>query len=174
MMIMTPPSKLYQLSLLFAAMVLFCFQSGQAQEDNYFQCPTGSQAIEWFADGRLSELPNYSESAGARVQRQHPDTRMFAQAKFIFWDERSVGICQYSNHVGVVAQIALADAVTDAHDDKCDNGSCLNGSYWRSEWAESLPEQDKLGREQLHVCMQDIEGVNYPSIGCRFLPGSDK
>ena len=108
----TWPSKLYQFLLLLVVMVLLCFQSGQAQEDNYFQCPTGSQAIEWFEDGRLSKLPNYSESAGARVQRQHPDTRMFAQAKFVFWDERSVGICQYSNHVGVVAQIALVNAVT--------------------------------------------------------------
>lgn len=155
-----------------AASVLFLLGTNlvYAQERQY-HCVDGEEARELFLSNELAKAPNYSESAGARVQRQHPTTTMFGHAKYIDHqdDSPTAMVCNYSNHVGSVAIYIGVGARTATPLDACDAGDCGAEPYWRQEYIESYPEQDQLGREQLYVCMFDRDGVAYPNVGCGFI-----
>jgi len=152
---------------LFAA-TLCVTQLSVAQDNRPVACLTSAEMSRLFQAGDTSRLPNYSESTGARVQRQHPNTFLVAQSKYINWNNKPAAICQYSNHVGIVSNFLLGGVTADATDGACDDGSCTNGSYWRSEWTETFEKDDKPGREQIYVCVKDIEGAAIPSGDCRF------
>ena len=140
-----------------------------AQEvPSHIACLTNAEMTARFNTGETDRLPNYSQGAGARVQRQYPNTALIGQAKYINWDGKSLGLCLYSNHVGVVASFALRGALADADDEACDDGSCQNNAYWRSEWAESREEDDRPNREQIYVCMNDLGQAAIPSTDCYF------
>lgn len=134
----------------------------------HLACLTNAEMAERFNTSNTSGLPNYSEGAGVRVQRQYPNTALIGQAKYINWDGKSLGLCLYSNHVGVVASFALRGALADAGDGACDDGSCRNNAYWRSEWAESREEDDRPDHEQIYVCMNDLGPTAIPSTDCFF------
>lgn len=144
-------------------------QAAMAQDDNHIACLNNNDMSTLFQNGEASRLPNYSESAGARVQRQYPNTALISHAKYINWEGMTLGVCQYSNHIGIVANFIVGGGITaDVSDEACDDGSCVRDAYWRSEWTESTPETDRPGKEQLYACMQNVEGAAIPSINCRF------
>jgi hypothetical protein len=76
--------------------------------------------------------PTSGVRPAARVQRQHPNTGLIGQAKFIDTGERSVALCQDSSHIGVLLTTAAVDAA---------KGPLEDGAYWRREWTESFPER---------------------------------
>ena len=82
---------------------------------------------------------------------------------------KTVGICQYSNQLGIVANFSIRGVGADAADGACDDGSCADGSYWRAEWTETFEKDDRPGREKIKVCVKDVEGIAVPSRTCRFL-----
>lgn len=142
--------------------------TAQTPVPSHIACLSNADMAARFQSGDTAGLPNYTTSAGARVQRQHPNTALIGQTKFIDWDGMTVGMCMYSNHVGLVASFALRGVLADAGDEACDDGSCLNGAYWRSEWTETLPEDDRPGKEQLYVCMNNLGQTAIPSTDCLF------
>ena len=160
-------------SLLAAAMLVLSgpplSATAQDAQSEYISCLTASEMSGLFQSGETSRLPNYSESAGARVQRQYPTTLLIAQAKFIDWDNKPAAICQYSNHVGIVANFLFAGPTADASDGACDDGSCAPDTYWRAEWAETSEKDDRPGKEKIYVCVKDVDGAAYPSAGCNFI-----
>lgn len=140
----------------------------QPAEPARISCLSNADMSARFRSGQLDGLPNLVIGVGARVQNQHPDTALIGQSKYIDFERVPVGICIYSNHVGVVASFALRGALADAGDGACDDGSCVNGAYWRSEWIEIREEDDKPGKEQLYVCMNNLGQTAIPSIDCLF------
>ena len=55
-----------------------------ATAQQLWNCPDPETARLSFESGEIQDWPNYSESHGARVQRQHPDTAFIgAQAKYL-------------------------------------------------------------------------------------------
>jgi len=152
------------ISALFASLY-----SGVSIAEETWSCPDAEAGQSLFNSGEMKSLPNYAESAGARVQRQYPDTAFTgAQAKFIDWDERTLAICLYYSHIGVVASSAVLNSQRDDAVAICDKAPCPTGPYWRYEFTESDSKQDKPGREQMLVCMEDRDGLAYPSAGCGF------
>jgi len=132
-------------------------------------CFKGSEMRTVFASGDTARLPRYTESSGARVQRQYPNTRLAGQAKHIkLSDGSTLGICEYSNHVGVVAFFALGSAQADAYDEACDNGTCNDGDYWRSEFRPSNEANDSADQKMIKACYRDIDGMAFPSSRCGF------
>jgi hypothetical protein len=116
-------------------------------------------------DEQRYELPG----AGWRVQQQHPNTALYASLKRIEVEGRPPGtMCQYSSHVGVVYMRIYLTANIDP-DQLCQSEPCGPGPYWRAEWTESAPEQDRPGMEMMWVCTrEDAAGRALPSRGCRF------
>ena len=132
-------------------------------------CPNAEQGRELFLSGEMASWPNYSESHGARVQRQHPKTAFIgAQAKFIDWNGKSAAICQYYSHIGLVATSVVAGANRRSEVPLCKTDTCSGDLYWRYEFTESSPELDKKGEEQVMVCMADRNGQAFPSTACGF------
>lgn len=137
--------------------VAFAGVSSQAEETWF--CPDGDMVRAGFDSGELQKMPDYYESHGARVQRQHPQTQLIGQSKFIEVDGRIVAACQYYNHIGLTAGFMVFDTP---------KGDVLEGSYWRQEYIESNPSQDVPGAEMMDVCFADINGVAVPSVACGF------
>ncbi|MEO9968379.1 MAG: hypothetical protein ABJG15_00900 [Hyphomonadaceae bacterium] len=138
------------------------------------KCLKGSEMAPLFQSGEAHKLPNYSESSGARVQRQYPDTALRGQAKHILQaDGSSLGICEYSNHVGAVAVFLLGGAQADAYDEACDDGTCNDDDYWRSDWREHDAANDQPGQEMIKACYRDINGRAFQSAGCGFAPPAE-
>jgi len=133
-------------------------------------CFKGSEMRKVFASGETARLPRYTESSGARVQRQHPNTRLTGQAKHLkLSDGSTLGICEYSNHVGYVAFFALGSAQADAYDEACDNGTCNDGDYWRSEFRPSNAANDSAASQEIiKACYRDVDGMAFPSSQCGF------
>lgn len=125
-----------------------------------WSCADVETARKAFADSSASLEPNYTEGPAVRVQRQHPDTGMIGQAKFIGGSQGAAGICQYYNHVGwiytTVRRVAAKSPVEDP-------------DGWRREYTESYPEQDRPGREMMEVCMEEKNGLFWPSVKCGFV-----
>ncbi len=135
-----------------------------------WSCPDAEAGQEDFYDGTMQKWPNYSEAAGSRVQHQHTNSAFVAaQAKYIDWGDRTAGLCQYYNHIGLVTSSMVMDAKRVDTVATCTELPCPSGPYWRYEFVESTPEQDKPGQEQMLVCMEDREGLAYPSAGCGFI-----
>lgn len=123
-------------------------------------------ARQQFASNSLSKLPNYAEGPGARVQRQHPDTHLFGQAKYVSAnDGRSFGLCQYFNHVGWVAVFGVAVVGTREPLQGCESAECRSKPWWRTEYVESDPADEKT----MQVCMVERDGEAFPSLGCGFI-----
>ncbi len=127
-----------------------------------WNCPDGERARLAFVSGEITKWPNYTEAGGARVQRQYPKTAFVAQAKYVDLGDKYFGVCQYYNHIGLTVTFGSLNLEKA---DKKFNGE----AYWRKEYTESKPENDKLGQEMLEVCMQNENGLAYPSINCSFL-----
>ncbi len=168
-------------SILFAAMVCTSHIAlaqtptspapSTANSSNVTTCLKGSEMNPLFQSGKAKALPRYSEYSGARVQRQFPNTRLRGQAKHILQaDGRSLGICEYSNHVSTVAAFLLGGAQADAYDEACDDGTCKDGDYWRSDWRQPDAENDQPGQEMIKACFRDVNGTAFPSVGCGFAP----
>ena len=137
----------------------------------FTKCLTGGEMNSLFQSGRAEQLPNYTESAGARVQRQYPKTRLYGQAKHSqVQGGGAFGICEYSNHIGIVAVFYLYNAQADAYDRACDDGSCHDGDYWRSDWRKADEAEDKPGQEMIKACYRDINDAAFSSAGCGFTP----
>ena len=147
-----------ELWISFSTLVGILFVAQSAFATDYF-CPDGEIARQAFQSEDAKNWPNYSDGLASRVQRQHPQTALMAQAKFIDWDERSVGLCQYYNHVGLVFTFAFSDASKKETGDE---------SFWRREWTESFPEQDKPGQEMMEVCMERSGNLETMSVRCGF------
>lgn len=129
-------------------------------------CPGEDAVRVAFASGDVGAYPNYAEGGGARVQKQHPDTYIFGQAKTVAQNEgATVGICQYSNHVGVVAMFAMIVKGTVDPLEGCPEHACRAKPWWRTEYVESDPADWTL----MQVCVVDRNGLAMPSVGCGFL-----
>lgn len=132
-------------------------------------CLKGSEMRKVFASGDTARLPSYTESSGARVQRQHPNTRLIGQAKHIQQaDGKTLGVCEYSNHVGFVAFFSFGGTQADAYDEACDNSTCKDGDYWRSEFRLSGEANDDANEDMIKACYRDIDGMAFPSSLCGF------
>jgi len=137
-------------------------------------CLGGTEMNALFQSGEASILPRYAENVGARVQRQHPNTKLSGQAKHILQaDGNTLGICEYSSHIGIVAVFLLGGAQADAYDETCDNGTCKNGDYWRDDWRASDEAEDQPGQETIKACYRDVDGIAFPSAQCGFLPPAE-
>jgi len=131
-------------------------------------CIPAGQMLERILEGDVNDLPRYREGIGALIQKQHPKTRMYLQAKYREVNDRTLGICQYTSHVGMVAAYVTSDVYADASDGECGPRYCVGGAYWRKEWAESSEADDKPGLEHTYVCMKDRDGIANPSGACGF------
>jgi hypothetical protein len=138
-------------------------------EDQQFICDSPQIAKEKFNNGSLEEEPNYLADTAARVQKEHPNTHIFGQVKFIISDKQNTNfaICQYSNHVGLVFQVYYRDAKIN-NQPYCTTGKCLSSSHWRSEWIEGNSKLDRPQQTHLDVCIIERDSVAYPSIECSF------
>jgi hypothetical protein len=138
-------------------------------EDRIWFCPDAQTAKAAFADGSARDWPNYTDGAGARVQRQHPDTAFIgAQAKFIDWGDRTGAICQYFSHIGFVFTIVAMDLDRQSDIGTCQPGVSSDQPCWRKEYTESYEKDDQPGKEQMNVCVQIIDGEAFPSPNCPF------
>jgi hypothetical protein len=134
-----------------------------------WSCPTAEEGRGLFLKGIMAEWPNYAEADGARVQRQHPQTAFIAaQAKHIDWNGRDAAICQYYNHIGLVASSVVIGAKRHPETSICKTETCVSKAYWRNEFTYSSPDLDKAGQEQMLVCMENRDGLSFPSAACRF------
>ena len=132
-----------------------------------FFCPNSEEGRVLFANKKLSEYPYYAEPkiGGTRVQKQHPQTYLFGQAKFLISNGSGVVVCNYSNHVGLVALFAYVGVVAPKVDEKCTNTNCENEVHWRNEHTYSTIEEDIPGQETINVCVHTKDGIDYPSTG---------
>jgi hypothetical protein len=138
-------------------------------EDRIWSCPDAQTARAAFADGSARDWPNYTDGAGARVQRQHPDTAFIgAQAKFIDWGDRTGAICQYYSHIGYVFTMVAMDLGRQPDVGACKSGISSDKPCWRKEYTESHEKDDQPGKELINVCMQIIDGEAFPSPDCPF------
>lgn len=129
-------------------------------ETRLWNCPGGEQARLAIIDGSVQGWPNYSPGPGMRVQMQYPQTGLRAHAKFTQSEEFQGAICQYYNSVGlVVTMVAFVEGRAEP----------ANGAYWREEWAETRPENDRPGAEMIETCVVERDGVVWPSRACPFL-----
>jgi hypothetical protein len=145
------------LGILAVTVIGLNFQAAIAAEP--LICPSPETGRMAFASGEAKSWPNYSEGTAARVQRQHPDTGLWAQAKFIGWNADKVALCQYYSHVGLLMTVAYVGY---------DIAEVVDGAYWREEFVEGSEDLDRPGREMLQVCMKKEDSVAYPSTDCRF------
>lgn len=135
---------------------------GGASADEIWNCPSGEDARLAFISGEAKNWPNYSEGPGARVQRQHPDTALVPHAKFIDMGDRTFGVCQYYSHIGHTITFGKT-GLTKASIKK------KSKFYWRKEYTESYPKDDRPGREMMEVCMEKKKKQASPSIKCSFI-----
>ena len=145
------------LSILALTFIECNLQTASAEES--LICPSSEAGRVAFASGEAKLWPNYSEGTAARVQRQHPDTGLWAQAKFIGLGADKVALCQYYSHVGLVMTAAYVGY---------EIAEVVDGAYWREEFVEGSEDMDRPGREMLDVCMKKIDGVAFPSTDCLF------
>lgn len=154
--------KLRHLGLV-AGLILVPAGAATAQESNTVDCFSGEFIRQVIMEGKIDKLPNYSEPkiGGARVQKQHPKTRLSGQAKFLDRDGKKIALCHYSNHVGLVAQYAfVADSATDLVNN-CTPETCDGQSYWRAEY-----ERDAPSEAMINVCVGAYKGLEVPSVKC--------
>ena len=143
-------------------------------EETKWSCPDKTDGRLAFMDGTMEKWPNYSESHGARVQRQFPNTAFTgAQAKYVDWSSPGGASCQYYSHIGLVATSIVIGAERDPATPICNAQPCPEGPYWRAESTESTPDLDRPGKEKMWVCMEDQEGLAVPSTGCGFVSSSN-
>lgn len=149
---------MWKISLISLAAVVVT--ASPALANTIWSCADAETARQAFLDRSANLEPNYTEGPAARVQRQHPDTGMIGQAKFIDGNQRTAGICQYYNHIGWIYTTVRLNYTKLPVDTPVG---------WRSEYRESYPEQDKAGEEMIEVCMEERDGLFWPSVGCGFV-----
>lgn len=131
-----------------------------AAETRLWTCPDGEFARAAIIDGSIETWPNYAPGPGMRVQQQHPDTGLWAHAKFMQASEHQGAICQYYNSIGFVATMVT---FVEGREHTAD------GVHWREEWIESRPEQDEPGNEMIETCVRARGGAVWPSHECPFV-----
>lgn len=141
------------------ALAMFQTES-QGFQTRHWLCPGEEYARNAIETGDAASWPNYSEGPGMRVQRQHPQTGLWAQAKYIAWSDQQIGICQYYNSVGHVATMLVPVE---------GRGRPGQDYQWRTEWTETDPASDREGQETLETCVEDRDGTQWPGVGCAFL-----
>ena len=167
------PNNFVKTALMTATLIagLACLSpSSHAQETpRVISCLNADKLKDLFRNDGTIGLPHYREDVGARVQRQHPDTFMYLHTKYVAPEGRHLGICQYSNNVGIVAIYFVVNVQADATDGTSGADFCVGGAHWRKEWAESFEKDDKPGLEYTYTCMKDGEsGQALPSGACGF------
>ena len=149
-------------SLISGLSILIClaFSGLSHAEDVVWNCPDGEYARKAIISGEAKTWPYFSPGPGMRVQEQHPNTALSAQSKYLEGNGKSAAVCQYYNHIGYVATILAIGAKKHVPSE---------GSYWRKEYSESLPENDDPNNPMMDVCMTNEEDLAIMSIGCAFL-----
>ncbi|WP_427450109.1 hypothetical protein [Litorimonas sp. WD9-15] len=152
--------------ILFVMLITFLGSGVASAEDDSFECMQATIFKAYYAAGGAQALPAFSEPSegGTRVQSQHPFTHLFGQTKYLEGQNGNFAICQYSNHVGLVAQ--YGQRVTqrlDLKSDDCSSTDCAK-TFWRDEWMDSDPNSENL----IAVCMETRKGENHPSTACAF------
>lgn len=145
------------------------FASTSAQADDASYCMTGELANKEFQGKSLQGKHFYTESHGARVQREHPKTYLFGQTKYL--QPYNGAVCQYSNHVGLVFTLFYPN-VEPVYKEQCISDVCSDHFFWREEWAESSPELDKQGYDRILVCVEERSDIQYPSVECGYITGN--
>jgi hypothetical protein len=139
----------------------FAFASITSHASETYQCPDAAYAKTAFETEEIKQWPNFSVGPATRVQLQHLDTAIIAaQAKFIQSEKGNFAVCQYYTHIGLL--ITTGFFVKE-------KGTIVGSAYWRSEYRESAPEQDKKGEEMMDVCMEKKDGLSFPSVDCKFV-----
>jgi len=123
------------------------------------KCMPDMEARMMLKTNTAQSLPAYGEGPAIRVQRQHMNTALTPHTKYLPVNEGGVMICQYYNHVGWAFQYGykVGDKITPPE-----------GVFWREDYMNSKPAQDKTGSVFIDVCMAKKEGSEYPSILCEF------
>ena len=146
-------------------MIIAGYQSVAADE-GVFECMEAPVFKALYAAGGAQGLPAFNEPqiGGTRVQKQHPFTYLFGQSKYIEGEKGNVAICQYSNHVGMVAQYGLlVKQREELSAESCASPDC-NETFWRDEWMDSDPRSENV----IAVCMERRGGESHPSTACSF------
>ena len=132
-------------------------------------CFDDKQALVAFNSGVLKDLPGYTEPAdgGTRVQQEHPQTYMFGQSRFLKSKVGTRAVCQYHNHVGVVAYFTVGSVNTVDGLEACDTATCKSKPHWRNEWTNSDFENPD-DHYTLYICMETVDGFERPSTACKF------
>jgi len=136
-----------------------------ASAGELWNCPDGEYARKAYISGEVKNWPYYTDGHGARVQRQFPDTALVAQAKFITLEKSSGAICQYYSHIGLTGTFYVVGAT---------KAEVKLPAYWRKEFRNSTPEEDKPGEELMDVCMVRVGKLAKPSIACPFILSGEK
>ena len=132
--------------------------SAQAREV-VWSCPDGEFAKQAINSGEVQQWPYFSAGPGMRVQKQHPNTAVTGQAKYLESNGKTGAVCQYYNTAGFVFTIIAIGAK---------KYQLTEGAYWRKEYTEPLPENDDPNNLMTDVCMIDKSGSAHMSIGCTF------
>lgn len=140
-------------------------QSISASAGELWNCPDGEFARKAYISGEIKDWPYYTDGHGARVQRQFPDTALIAQAKFIMANGKPGAICQYYSHIGLTGTFYVIGAT---------KSEVKSPAYWRKEFRNSTPEEDKVGEELMDVCMVQVDEVAKPSVACPFIIGGEE
>lgn len=159
----------YMKNLVFAGISGLAFASTSAKASDASYCMAGELANKEFQNNSLQGKHFYTESHGARVQREHPKTYLFGQTKYL--QAYNGAVCQYSNHVGLVFTLFYPN-VEPVSKEQCISDACSNYFFWREEWAESGPELDRQGYDRILVCVEERSGIQYPSVACGLIAGN--
>ena len=133
-------------------------------KDETWNCPNETYTRNAMRTGEVEKWPHYTSGPAMRVQKQHPNTAITAQAKYVDKNGSGGAICQYYNHIGLIFTILVLDVRKD---------SLETAGYWREEYTESYPEQDDPNDLMIDVCVEDRKGIAYPSVQCAFLVSFD-
>ena len=121
-------------------------------------CPSVADFRGMLDSGQVNRLPNFQRLDGFRVQMRHLNTDMTAHAKYHATGNRPGMSCTYSNYVGMVGIFFLLDA---------DKAALRDGAYWRKDFRYSSADQERgIPGETIDVCMENRDGIAYPSVGC--------
>lgn len=124
-----------------------------------WSCPNDEFARKAIISGEIETWPHFIAGPAMRVQKQHPNTAILAHAKYIEANNTTGAICQYYNHIGIVATFfALEATKAKTHDN----------AYWRWEYTASTPEEDDPEQQMMEVCMVDKNSLAHMSVGCSF------
>ena len=133
-------------------------------------CLNDTDGLTAFNSGDMKRAPLFHElkDGGARVQREHPQTYMMGQSRFIASGKLgTTASCEYSNHVGIVAFYQIKNVGTVKALDECENSSCGSEPHWRRDRVNTDSDNPEE-HFTIHVCIVSINGYDFPSTACKF------